>query len=115
MMSKLNSTRVAGCAAGSWLLAALLLVAPATVAALGDGTDHDCGAAEPCAVMSPLPHSASSAGAKGKARDRESSVRAVDRRASRKVRASKKVAPSTPTLVATDASATASLSKGRIK
>lgn len=110
MMSERIPTKVAARAAGSWLIATLLLFS--AVAALGDGTENECGVAEPCAVMSPLPNSSSSTGARGTARIHRSSVRAADRSASRKARASKKkVAPSTPTLVATDASTARSANK----
>lgn len=110
MMSERISTRVAARAAGFWLLGALLLAAQATVAAPGDGTDHECGVAESCAGISPSPQSTSSSGARGTARDRDPSVRAGNRRASRKVRSSK-VAPSSPTLVATDASTARGVNK----
>ena len=103
MMSERFSMRAAARAAGPWLIATLLLAAPATVAAAGDGTDHECGMAEPCAGMSPLPHSSPSTHARRTARGPESS-RAADRKAPRKARAPKKVDPSTSTFVATDAS-----------
>jgi hypothetical protein len=119
MKSERIPTRAAARAAGTWLIATLLLLSP--VAALGKGTEDECGAAEPCAVMSPQSDSSLSAGARRTARDRASSVRVGDRRAPRKVSPSKKVAPSTPTLVATDASIASvptgelSLEKGRTK
>ena len=99
----------------SWLLAALFLAAPATVVATGDRTNHECGMAESCLVMSPSPQLTSSAGGRGAARDRDSSGPAGGRRASRKARAAKKDVPSTPTLVATDVSTAAILGKGRTK
>ena len=86
MVSERISKRVASRAAASWLIATLLLAAPVTVAAPGDGTDHECGVAESCAGMSPLPHSTSSAGARGTSRDRESSVRAGARKAPKRTR-----------------------------
>ena len=112
MISERFSMKLAVRAAAPWLIATILLTAPAAVAALGDGTENECGVAEPCAVTSPLPDSSSSAGARGTARIHRSSIRAADRSASRKARASeKKVAPSTPTLVATDASTARSANK----
>jgi hypothetical protein len=102
MKSHRVSSKVATRMAGRLLIGTVLLLPPAAV--LGAGTDDGCGVAESCLVMSPSPHSPSSKGARGTARGRESSAPAKDRKAPRKVRASKKVDPSTPTLVATDVS-----------
>jgi hypothetical protein len=115
MMSERIPTRVAVRSGGSWLLAALFLAAPPTVAAAGDGTDHECGMAESCLVMSPSPQLTSSEGARGAAHDRDSSGPAGGRRASRKARTAKKNAPSTPTLVATDVATAERLGKGRTR
>ena len=96
-------TSVAAQAAGRWLIATLFLLSP--VAALGNGPDDECGVAEPCAGMSPLPASSSSMGARRAARDQPPSVRAGGRRASRKAEAPKKAASPITSLVATDAAA----------
>lgn len=111
MKSERIPTRVAARAACSCLIAAILLAAPTNLAASGDGTDDGCGMAEACLVMSPSPDSRTSTGARRTVRDRKASVQARDRGASRKVSASKKVALSTPTLIATDLS-TAEVPRG---
>ena len=98
-------TRAAAHAAGRWVIATLFLLAPA--AALGNGPDDECGVAEPCAGMSPLPASSALMGARRAARDQPPSVRTADRKASPRKTASKKTSLSAPILVATDAAAAA--------
>jgi hypothetical protein len=113
MKSKRIPTKVAARAAGPWLIATLLLLSP--VAALGNGIDDGCGVAEACLGMSPQPDSPPSTGAhQRKTRDRASSVRAGDRKVSRSLSGSKKkLALTSPSFVATDASTAARLGKGR--
>ena len=102
MMHKRISLTLSFRALCPWSIATFLCLLPA--GALGQRTDDECGAAESCAAMSPSPASPSSTAVRGRARGRQSSVEAANRKASSQKTASKKASLSARTLVATDAS-----------